>query len=273
MRNVSLVVEYDGTDYEGWQAQGRPGAYLSTSKRARFPTIQETIENSILSLTGQKPNLIASGRTDAGVHALGQVAAFRTSSRLDTPTIKRALNATLPSDIRIVSADSAPASFHPRRSATSRRYVYLMGLAHDLPVFIRRFVWAVPYKLDIGLISEALSHFVGTHDFSAFRGAGCGAKSTVREITSAVIEPANGMDFLAWRLEGDYLKLTVEANAFLRHMVRNIAGTLVEAGRGKIRPDAIHEIIASGNRSLAGPTAPARGLFLEKVVYTDRQKI
>ncbi|MDP2167369.1 MAG: tRNA pseudouridine(38-40) synthase TruA [Thermodesulfovibrionales bacterium] len=260
MRNIKLTLEYDGTGYSGWQAQGRGG---------RSPTIQETVEERIYKLTGARPRLSAAGRTDAGVHALGQVAAFKTESGLDTAVIKKALNAMLPSDIRVIETSEAEDSFHPRYSAASKRYVYLIlrGNAASLPVFLRRFVWAVPYKLNIEEMAKAAVFFKGRQDFSAMRGSGCGAKSALREVTDFNPSLTDEVCFLSWKFKGEFIKIDVTANAFLRHMVRNMTGTLVEVGRGKMEAGALPRIMASGDRRLAGPTAPATGLFLQKVNY------
>lgn len=255
MRNIRLDLQYDGTDYHGWQTQSGDR------------TIQETLCNAIARITGESVALTAAGRTDAGVHALGQVAAFRTSTRLTAETLHRAVNAVLPDDIRVVKAADVPEAFHPRYHALSKRYFYLIWNETEAPPFVRGFVWRVPCVLDRGAMRECLPSLVGTHDFSALRARGCGAKTSTRTIQSLDLDGADHLSFMTATLRGAFLKVTVEADGFLRHMVRNIVGTLVEVGRGRIEPGAVEHILDAGNRSLAGPTAPAQGLFLQSVRY------
>jgi len=255
MRNIKLLIEYEGTGYQGWQVQ-KSG-----------PTVQSTMEAAIRELTGEACSLTGAGRTDAGVHALGQVAAFRTRSIHDAPTIKRALNALLPPDIRVMAAADEDESFHPRFGAKEKSYFYLIAnTAHTSP-FVRRFVWHVPQPLDMAAMTEAAKLLVGKRDFSAFMAAGSGVKDTVRELREVSVEELDGLDFLGAPIGGRYVRVRVRGDGFLRHMVRNIAGTLVDAARGKIKPEDLDDILASGNRSNAGPTAPACGLFLESVNY------
>jgi tRNA pseudouridine38-40 synthase len=255
LRNIRLEIQYDGSGYHGWQRQS--GA----------PTIQETLCSSIAKITGQSVCLTAAGRTDAGVHALGQVATFRTSSRLTAETLRRALNALLPQDIRIAGAAEASEGFHPRYQALSKRYFYLIWNEAVVPPFLRRFVWGVPYVLNREAMRECLPALIGRHDFSAFRGSGCGAMTTTRTICSLTLDEADRISFMTATLRGALLKVTVEADGFLRHMVRNLVGTLVEVGRGRMEPRRVEEILRAGDRSRAGPTAPPQGLFLESVRY------
>jgi tRNA pseudouridine38-40 synthase len=255
MRNIKLLIEYEGTRYQGWQTQ------------KKGLTVQSTVEGCIEKLTGEKCALIGAGRTDAGVHALGQVAAFKTSSALDTVTIKRALNALLPPDIRIREASEADDSFHPRYGSTEKTYFYLIANTVLTSPFLERYVWPVPQELDIASMASAANIFVGRHDFRAFMGAGSSVKGSVREVRELSVEELNGIGFLGASIEGRFIKIKARGDGFLRHMVRNMAGTLVEVAKGKIKPEAIKEILASGDRSNAGPTAPAKGLFLEKVLY------
>jgi len=255
MRNIKIVLEYDGTNYSGWQTQDSGIA------------IQNTLEGCLERLLGHRANLIGAGRTDSGVHALGQVAAFRTDSHHDTKTIKRALNALLPKDIRVIDASDVDTSFHPRYSALSKRYVYYIALEGRPSVFINRYTWAVPSPLDIDLMKEASGFFIGKRDFSSMRGSGCGARTTIREVFEFKVEPMESIGFLSFHLRGRFVKISVEADAFLRHMVRNMVGTIVEVGRGRVAVSSIPEIINSCDRRLAGPTAPAKGLFLESIRY------
>jgi tRNA pseudouridine38-40 synthase len=255
MRNIKIVLEYDGTNYSGWQTQ------------CSGVTIQNTIEDCLERLIGHRAKVIGAGRTDSGVHALGQVASFKTDSRHETKTIRRALNALLPKDIRVIDASDVDASFHPRYSALSKRYIYYIALGGRPSVFIDRYAWALPYSLDIDLMKEAAGFFIGRKDFSSMRGSGCGAKTTIREVFDFKVETIESIGFLSFQLKGGFIKCSVEADAFLRHMVRNMVGTIIEVGRKKIPLTSIPEIIESCDRRLAGPTAPARGLFLESIKY------
>lgn len=258
MRNVCLIVEYDGTAYNGWQSQ-----------RSAFGvrTVQETIEGAIEKVAGARPALLAAGRTDSGVHALGQVASFKTETRLDSATIKKALNAGLPDDIRIVTATDAPDEFHPRFDAKGKKYVYLIFLGETPSVFLRRYVWDIKAKLDVEAMQKAALHLIGNHDFKSFQGAGCSAKTTERTITSLAITETESIGFLGFDFKGRFLRIEVQADAFLRHMVRNIVGTLVAVGKGRTRHDDLPAILNAKDRRVAGRTAPARGLFLEEVRY------
>jgi tRNA pseudouridine38-40 synthase len=259
MKNIKLLIEYDGTNYHGWQRQ------------KNHTTLQEIIEDRLLRITGEDAALISASRTDAGVHAFGQVASFKTNSNLEPITLQRALNATLPEDIRILNAGETAAAFHPRYDALGKSYFYIIsnGLSAFSSAFLYRYAWRVPYALDLAEMKKAGGLLLGRHDFSAFRGAGCGAKSTVREITSVSIERISSIDFMTAKINGNFIKIKVEATAFLRHMVRNIVGTLVEVGRGNMTVNSVSEAIELRDRKKTGPTAPAHGLFLEKVSYPD----
>ncbi|MCE5313229.1 MAG: tRNA pseudouridine(38-40) synthase TruA [Nitrospiraceae bacterium] len=257
MRNIALLIQYDGTSYSGWQSQ--PNAV----------TLQALIEEKISKITGRQVNLVAAGRTDAGVHALGQVASFKTESTHDPLTIRNALNALLPPDIRIMNAAYADAEFHPRFDALEKSYIYIIATDRVVSPFVHRYAWRLPYDLDVDAMRAASLNLTGRHDFSAFRGAGCGAKTTVRNMISLTIEETNAIGFMTGSISGRFIILRLKADAFLRHMVRNITGTLVEAGRGKLQPDDIKKILESLDRKKAGPTAPACGLFMEQVWYKD----
>jgi tRNA pseudouridine38-40 synthase len=255
MRNIKLVLEYEGTAYKGWQSQ------------KEGPTVQSTVEECIARLTGQRCRLIGAGRTDSGVHALGQVAAFKTYSGLDAATMKRALNALLPPDIRVMSASDEDGSFHPRFGASLKTYFYLISNTPHASPFLRRYAWRVPQGLDGGAMSRAAALLRGRHDFRAFMGAGSSVKSSERTLSELRVEHLEGIEFLGANIGGRFVRITVKGEGFLRHMVRNIVGTLVDVGRGKIAEDAVKEILASGERSKAGPTAPPQGLFLKEVLY------
>lgn len=255
MRKLKLRIEYDGTAFHGWQAQKNK------------PAIQTVLEESILRLTGENSKVIGASRTDAGVHAFGQVAAFKTHSSLKPETIQNALNALLPHDIRITEVTDVNEAFHPRYDAVKKSYLYIIVNQRASPAFLHRYTWTVQQKLERAPIKEAAHVLVGTHDFSAFQGTGSGVKNPVREIFSLSIENLKGLNFMTTCLNGNFIKIRIEANGFLRHMVRNITGTLVEIGRGRIASHQILDILESRNRKCAGPTAPACGLFLEKVTY------
>jgi len=255
MKQIKLIIEYDGTNYQGWQTQ-RSGL-----------TLQDIISKTISEITSEKVQLASASRTDAGVHALGQVAVFRTNTRLPADTMKRALNAKLPPDIRILEAEEPDAEFHPRYDAVKKSYFYLIEKTQKQSVFLHRYAWGIPVGLDLARMGSAASFLEGEHDFSAFRGTGCGAKTTVRTVHSITLARYDSIDFMTARMQGDFIKIQVEANAFLRHMVRNIVGALTEVGKGKIPPEQVKNILASCDRKMAGPTAPAKGLFLEKIFY------
>jgi tRNA pseudouridine38-40 synthase len=255
MKLIKLTMEYDGTNYQGWQTQ------------SSGLTLHDFVCRAISGITGENTKLISASRTDAGVHALGQVAVFRSNTRLPADTLKRALNAKLPKDMRVLEAEELDAEFHPRYQAVKKSYFYLIEKTQKQSVFFHRYAWGVPVNLDLDSMSRAASLLEGEHDFSAFRGTGCGAKTTVRTVHSITLARYDSIDFMTAKIQGDFIKIRIEANAFLRHMVRNIVGTLTEVGKGKIPPAQVKNILASCDRRMAGPTAPAKGLFLEKIFY------
>ena len=256
MRRMRMILQYDGTAYRGWQVQ-RTGT-----------TIQGLLQDMISRLTGERVQVVGAGRTDAGVHALAQVASFDTSSRLEPPALQRGLNALLPPDIRVTVLDEVTSEFHPRYSAHGKRYIYLMANMKQVPVFIGRYMWVIRAPLDTAGMNAAAGYLMGRHDFSSFRGAKCGSRNTERTIHSIEVERKEEVMFLFVGFRGTFIRLSIEADGFLRHMARNITGTLVEVGRGMAEPRKIIEILASRDRKVAGPTAPAKGLFLERVFYT-----
>lgn len=255
MKKIKLLLEYDGTNYQGWQIQ------------KKGLTIQGVIEDRILKVTGRQSRVIGASRTDAGVHALGQMATFRTESQLDPDTISRALNALLPQDIRVLEASQVDDSFHPRNSALRKSYFYIIANQRISSAFLYKYSWLITQSLELSLMGEAAQILVGTHDFSAFRGTGSDIKDCIREIFSLNIERFWRLDFMTAALNGEFIRIRIEANGFLRHMVRNIVGTLVEIGRGRILSESMLEILNSHNRRRAGPTAPSNGLFLERILY------
>lgn len=240
-----LIVEYDGTAYCGWQIQHD------------VPTIQGEIENVLHRMTGQTIRVSGSGRTDAGVHALGQVAGFACKTTLSAQQLHKGLNSLLPSDIVIRFLETVPVTFHPRYDAVSKIYRYRI-LNRTWPDAIgRHYVWHLRRRLDIDAMRVAAGHLLGRHDFKAFEGAGSPRSSTVRQMLGVSIA----------RKASGFILFEIEADGFLRFMVRNIVGTLVEVGQAKIKPDDFLRVLTSRDRNQAGPTAPPHGLFLVRVIY------
>jgi len=245
MRNVKLLIEYDGANYLGWQVQ------------AKGLTVQGMIEDKLAILTGETIHLIGSGRTDAGAHALGQVANFKTRSQMEVHTFQKALNSLLPSDIVIKEVEEAGEDFNARKSAKSKVYEYRILNRSNRSVFDREYAWHIPQRLKLQEMRIATQILVGEHDFSSFRSVGTPTKTAIRKVIRA-----------EWKRDKEgSLRFEIEANGFLKQMVRAIVGTLVEIGRGKIGVDEFRQILDSKDRSLAGPTAPAHGLFLKEVEY------
>lgn len=243
MRNLKLTIQYDGTKYCGWQKQPNSSG------------IQGTIEYAIYEITKEKVNIIGSGRTDAGVHALGQVANLKTNSNIPAARIPDALNAKLPKDISIIDCQEVSDDFHSRYSATGKIYRYLIyNKPYRSPLY-KDISYHVRYDLDIEKMRVEAQSLLGTHEFKGFMSSGSSVKDTVRTIHNISIEES-----------GDLIALEVEGNGFLYNMVRIIVGTLVDIGRGRI-DKPLEEIIASQDRGEAGHTAPAHGLFLKKVHY------
>jgi tRNA pseudouridine38-40 synthase len=244
-RNIKLVLQYDGTGLCGWQRQKNQ------------PTIQEHLETALSRLCDEPITITGAGRTDAGVHALGQAANFYTTAPRTLDEIISGGNALLPNQIAILSAEPVPHDFHARYSAASKVYYYDLFLGPVRPVLRRNFVWHVGPHLDMDAMNQALKALLGEHDFASFQSTGTEVKTTVRTMLRA------DMDCL----EDDIVRITFEANGFLRHMVRALVGTLVEIGRGKLNSDQMTDILASQDRDQAGPTAPPQGLFLKQVIY------
>ena len=249
-----ITVAYDGTDYVGWQRQ------------ASGASIQGLLEEALRALSDDAVTVIGAGRTDAGVHALGQVAAFSLSRTIAPDVVVRALNARLPDTVRVVSADEAPADFNPRFAARSKTYRYRIWNGDVVSPFERRYTWHVPGTLEVDAMQTAARLLEGRHDFAAFQASGSDTARTERTVYESAIGRSAIGDHSAI---GDSLLFTytVAGDGFLRHMVRAIVGTLVEIGRGRRPAGWIGEVLASRDRSLAGPTAPAAGLFLVRVDY------
>jgi tRNA pseudouridine38-40 synthase len=242
--NVKLTIEYDGTDYCGWQAQpnGR--------------SVQQTIEAALEQILGAKIRLTGSGRTDAGVHALGQVANFVHDGAIDLWRLQRGLNGVTPRDIAIRRVEAAPEHFDARRDARLRFYSYRIWNDPWPTAVERRYSAHVHEPLDLAAMDRAIACLEGERDFASFQAAGCEAAHSVRRVYRASI-----------RRERELVYFDIEANAFLRHMVRNIVGTLVEIGRGERQADSFAVLLAAKDRTQAGPTAPPEGLFLMEVRY------
>jgi tRNA pseudouridine38-40 synthase len=243
-RRIKLVIRYDGTDYHGWQRQ------------PEHSTIQSTIESAVERLCGQKIELIGSSRTDAGVHALGQVAHFDIDSPVPTENIARALNNLLPDDIAVAEACQVPADFDAISSTKSKWYRYSIYTEAIRPVLEIRRCWHRPGTLDIAAMQNAAAQLLGTKDFKSFASAADQRQSSIRTILKCQVMEQN-----------PWIYMDVQADGFLYNMVRNIVGTLVEVGRGRWQPEYIQEILAAKDRNAAGPIAPASGLCLMEIQY------
>lgn len=249
MRNIKLTIAYDGTDFHGWQRQ------------PALRTVQGALDEAIERLTGAKPNTNASGRTDAGVHALGQVVHFLTASRHPPEVFVRALNATLPPDVRVLEAADAPQAFHATLDARSKRYRYRIDNNPYASPFELRHAWHVFQPLNVDAMNRAARALLGRHDFRSFETDWPNRLSSVRTIFDVEVVRQDRI-----------VTIEVEADGFLYNMVRTIAGTLSLVGAGKRAEDWVGEVIRAQNRVEAGPTAPARGLFLLRVYYDNSGK-
>jgi tRNA pseudouridine38-40 synthase len=245
-RNIKLTLEYDGTNYHGWQSQTGSGK----------PTIQDTLERALKTLTTEACKVCSSGRTDAGVHAFGHVANFKTRSSIPAGAWAPALNHLLPADIRVLASGEVSEDFHARYSALSKIYKYRILNRRVPSALNRNYAWHVKAPMNLKKMRRAISCLVGRHDFSTFRSSGCGAKSPVRTLKKAEI-----------RKRGDFLEIWLEADSFLQYMVRNITGTLVEVGLGRFSPVDMERMLKARDRALAGRTAPPQGLYLVEVLY------
>ena len=242
--NIKLTLEYDGTHYHGWQMQ------------PNGPTIQSLLEEAVSTFFGVPTRVTGSGRTDAGVHALGQVANFFCHREPDLHRLQRGLNALTPEDISVKDAKIVPDCFDARRDGRSRTYEYRILNRPSPSPFHLRYAWHLYDPLDVERMRRAIRCLEGEHDFSSFRASGCDAPHPVRTVYCTSLEQS-----------GELLVFTIEATAFLRHMARNIVGTLVEVGRGLRAPEAFPALLEARDRTKAGPTAPPQGLFLVEVKY------
>jgi tRNA pseudouridine38-40 synthase len=272
MRTFKLTIAYDGTNYAGWQLQPDK------------PTIQEKLDKAIQKVTGRHSNTMASGRTDAGVHALGQVVGFRSDTALPPDVLMRAINANLPHDIAVLDAALAPDDFRPTHHALRKRYRYTIYDGPTREVFLRHYAWHYEYgRLDVDAMQRAAAALFGRHDFRSFQSSGAERKSSVRTILDLVVRRDNARrlrspegdcpDFRSTKMglspsvADDFITLEVEADGFLYNMVRAIVGTLIEVGRGA-RPESWPgEVLEAMDRRKAGPTAPPQGLCLLWVEY------
>lgn len=276
-RNWRVTLSYDGTDFRGWQVQPDEA------------TIQGELQAALGRVTGESPLPQGSGRTDAGVHALAQVASFALEARIAPENLQRALNRTLPDAVRVLETRIAPSSFHARHSAVAKTYEYRVflerpgtvgnesGPAAICPPFLARYVYACPWPLDFDALQEAARLLEGEHDFSSF--AAVNPDLTRRSGEAGPADPAataiRTIFSSAWErrsiAERQVLIYRVRGNGFLHHMVRNLVGTTIDVGRGYRKPEEVREILEARNRSAAGPTAPARGLFLHSVEYREEE--
>lgn len=268
MRQLKLTIAYDGTDFAGWQRQ------------ARERTVQAAIEDALAPIAGGDVRITGAGRTDAGVHAAAQVASVALGVSISCADLRRALNATLPGDVRISAVDEAAPGFNARFDAVGKTYRYAIVRADVMPPLLRRFAWHVAPPLDAAAMRDAAARLCGERDFAGFQASGSSVKTTVRTVTAsdvtwlsmqhsdASLNPAAAMALpAAAGFAGEIVLYTITGSGFLRHMVRNIVGTLVEIGLGRRRGEDIDMILGAGDRALASPTAPAHGLVLWSVEY------
>jgi len=244
MRNLKIILAYDGAGFMGWQVQ------------RGVRTVQETLEDALEKILGHKARTHASGRTDTGVHALGQVVNVHTDSPIPAQGLRRALNSKLPDELSIRSVEEAPLDFHARFMAKSKKYVYIFDTAEDASPFLARYVLHVNDPLDISAMAQSATYLQGEHDFASFMGSGSSVKSTQRRILLADVFS-----------RGTRVFFYIHGSGFLRHMVRNIAGTMLLIGKGALSPEDMNDILNQKNRACAGPTAPPQGLYLLAVDY------
>ena len=244
MRSLKLTIEYDGTGLSGWQRQ------------KNGPTVQQHLEEALATLVGEPVAIVGASRTDAGVHARGQSAHFRSPTTIPAHGLRRGMNSKLPAGIAVVALAEVGAEFHARHSARGKHYRYQLLTRADRSPLARLTSWHRPHALDLASMRSAAAAMIGEHDFSAFRASGCGARTTTRRVTEISISEREQL-----------VTIDVRGNAFLRNMVRIMVGTLVAVGEGRSEPGEISDIIASADRTRAGQTAPPQGLTLMSVAY------
>ena len=246
IQNIKLTLEYEGTNYHGWQSQ--PGSGLAT--------IQETLEKAVAGLTGESAKVNGCSRTDAGVHALAYVCNVKTGSLLPPAAWAPVMNHMLPEDIRVTASEATADDFHSRFSAKGKIYSYRILNRLSPSALNRHGAWHMNRPLNMQAMRSAAEHLTGQHDFSAFRASGCSASTPVRTLKPVIITK-----------NADMIEILLEADSFLQYMVRNITGTLVEVGLGRFRPEEVKKMLRSRDRTAAGRTAPAHGLYLVRVLY------
>lgn len=244
MRNLKLTLAYDGTAFHGWQVQ------------PKLPTVQGTLQAALEKLFNHPVNVTGSGRTDAGVHAQGQVASVETIRSMDTDAVLRGVNALLPPEIRVWQVEEVGPEFHARRSARSKTYEYHVWRQYVVSPFQSRYVYAFPYTMDASVVDQATRCFIGVHDFTSFSSTACEVENRVRTIFEA-----------EWQRDPDKWVFSIKGSGFLQYMVRTIVGTLLYVGTGRLSPERIPVIFEAMDRRLAGPCVPASGLHLIKVEY------
>ncbi len=257
MRTLKLTLAYDGTAFHGWQVQ------------ADLRTLQQTLQDAVARITGQPVSIFGSGRTDAGVHALGQVASFATENQLSIDVFQRALNAELPHDIVVLGVEEVPAGFHARRHARRKRYRYVIQHGRLADVFRRHYVWHVFRRLDVPAMQRAAVPLISQHDFSSFQSSGSKRTTTVRTVFELSIAPVPPLE--SHPTAPQEIQIEIVADGFLYNMVRNIVGTLVEVGRGMRAESWPAEVLGARDRRAAGPTAPPQGLFLVSVDFAPER--
>jgi len=245
MRNIKITIEYDGTNYLGWQ------------KQPQGSTVQEKIEKALTNMTGEKINLLGSGRTDSGVHAFAQVANFETNSNIKSIEFQMGLNSSLPIDITISDAQEVDMDFHAQFSSKSKTYIYKILNRPHPSALLRKRSWYVPTALDIDQMKKSAEYLIGEHDFKAFAQSGIEVKTTIRNVLNMSLE----------QKENNIILFSIEATGFLKRMVRLIIGTLVQVGKGRITPLDFAQILNSGEKTKFVYAAPPQGLYLKEVKY------
>ena len=266
MRNFRLTIAYDGTDYNGWQIQSS----TQYKKGGKVKTIQGVLENALFKIFLKKVRLTSSSRTDSGVHAKSHIANFKISTELQPAQIKKALNSFLPDDIIVKKAEEAAPDFNAQYDAINKKYRYVIRNHEDASPFFRRYVYHFRQPLDVLIMNKEAKALLGKHDFAAFKSSG-GKRDVKKDSAhlSARISSTRTIKALRVKKKKEFIEVDIEADGFLYNMVRNIVGTLIEAGRGKFRPGSVKKILKTKDRRTAGPTAPAKGLSLINVKYGE----